>query len=207
MFAAVLIGVGVAAARQLGSGADGTDASNETSARVVMFGDSLTAQGDWNALFPDREIVGEGFSGYTTEQLTRLAGDVVRAQPGAVFVLSGVNDVFQGRTPEWTADRLNELVTAIEAESPGTQVVLQTVPPNAEMSAAVIATNAAIRRVGAARELEVLDLHPAFDDGSGGLRPEETYDGVHFTESGYARWAALLRPAFDRFDAARDVPS
>jgi len=203
MFAAVLVGVGFAAARQALSDDRDRSESTEASERIVMFGDSLTAQGDWSGLFPEREIVGAGFSGYTTEQLTRLAGDAVRAKPAAVFVLSGTNDVFQGRAPSWTVDRLNELVTAIETESPGTRVVLQTVPPSAEMSAEVIATNVAIRRFGAARGLDVLDLHPEFDDGSGGLREDETYDGVHLTAAGYARWAALLSPWFDRVDDAR----
>ena len=200
MVAAVLVGVGVAAVlRARGNESDLGDPAE----RIVMFGDSLTEEGEWGRLFPERVVVNAGFSGYTTEQLTRLAGDAVRAQPAAVFVLSGTNDVYQGYPPSWTVDRLEELVTAIETESPGTRIVLQTVPPSAEMSADVIATNVAIRQFGAARGLDVLDLHSEFDDGSGGLRAEETYDGVHFTDLGYARWATLLQPVFDRLDAAR----
>jgi N-acetylglucosamine-6-sulfatase len=204
MFAAVLVGVGFAAAREAGFVGDDPGDSSVTSTSIVMFGDSLTQQGDWGELFPDREIVEAGFSGYTTEQLTRLAGDAVRSQPAAVFVLSGTNDVFQGRAPAWTADRMNELVTAVENESPGTRIVLQTLPPSAEMRAEVVATNDAIRRLGVERGLEVLDLYPEFDDGSGGLRVAETYDGVHLTELGYARWAALLGPEFDRLGGSLD---
>ena len=168
-----------------------------------MFGDSLTAQGEWPELFPDREIVGAGFSGYTSEQLARLARDVVRSQPAAVFVLAGTNDVFQGQPPAWTANQLGSLIDAIVDESPDTRVVLQTIPPSAAMSVEVIATNDAIRRLAAARRVELLDLHPAFDDGFGGLRAAETYDGIHFTDEGYDRWAALLRPRFEQLDAER----
>jgi lysophospholipase L1-like esterase len=196
MLAAVLVGVGFAAVRQRTS--DGNDV--DRAARIVMFGDSLTEQGNWLEMFPDRNVIGSGFSGYTTEQLTRLARDAVRSRPTAVFVLSGTNDVFQGQSAEWTADRLGELITAIQSESPDTRIVIQTLLPSEGMSAELVATNDAIRRVATARGLDVLDLYPAFDDGSGRLRAAETYDGVHLTGAGYARWVALLEPWFDRVE-------
>ena len=200
MLAAVLVGGLFAAARQVGFGNDAGD-SDATTTRIVMFGDSLTAQGNWRELFPGREVVGAGFSGYTSEQLSRLARDAVRSRPAAVFVLAGTNDVFQGQPPAWTANNLGALITAMNAESPDTQVVLQTIPPSAEVSDEVIATNDAIRRLAAARGVGLLDLHPEFDDGSGGLRDVETYDGVHLSGAGYDRWVALLEPWLDRLEA------
>lgn len=197
MLAAVLVGVGVAAVLQRAS--DGDDADDPT--RIVMFGDSLTEQGNWVELFPDRDVIGSGFSGYTTEQLTRLAGDAVRSRPTAVFVLAGTNDVFQGQSPDWTADRLAELIATMQTESPDTRIVVQTLLPSEGMSAELVATNDAIRRVAVARGLDVLDLYPAFDDGSGRLRAAETIDGVHLTGAGYERWVALLEPWFERLEA------
>jgi lysophospholipase L1-like esterase len=49
----------------------------------------------------------------------------------------------------------------------------------------------------------VVDLHAEFDDGAGGLRPDETTDGVHLTVEGYRRWATVLRGAI----ASLDTPS
>ena len=72
--------------------------------------------------------------------------------------------------------------------------MIQTVLPSVELGAEVIATNEAIRRFAADRGLDVLDLYPEFDDGSGALRDAETYDGVHLTALGYDRWASLLGP-------------
>lgn len=197
MVAAVLTGVGIAAV--LNARADRDD-SADAAERIVMLGDSLTEAGNWNERFPDRDVVNGGFSGYTTDQLVPLARDAVRAQPGAVFVLTGTNDVYQGRAPSWTTDRLGELVTAIETESPGTRIVIQTVLPSVELGPAVAATNEAIRRFAADRRLDVLDLYPEFDDGFGALHDDETYDGVHLTSLGYERWATLLRSEFERLD-------
>ena len=52
--------------------------------------------------------------------------------------------------------------------------------------------NLAIRRLASERGLELLDLHVAFDDGTGALRADETTDGVHLAAAGYERWAAEL---------------
>ncbi len=174
----VVIGGAVVAARVLGSD-DSARTPDERSTRIVMFGNSLTAQGDWPELFPDREIVGAGFSGYTSEQLALLARDVVRSQPAAVFVLAGTNDVYQGQPPAWTANQLGSLIDAIEDESPDTRIVLQTIPPSAAVSAEVIATNEAIRRLAAARGSSCSISTPRSTTVSGGcVRPRPTTEST-----------------------------
>lgn len=194
---AVVVGMGVAAWREV-SDADGEAADGAP--QIVMLGDSITEEGDWRGMFPDRSIVDAGYSGYTTEQLVPLARDIVSVQPDAVFVLAGTNDVFWDEPPEWTAARLDELINEIEGGAPDARIIVQTVLPAEERSGEIVATNASIRSVAAARGLEVLDLYPAFDDGTGALRGVETYDGVHLTTAGYARWATLLEPWFARLD-------
>lgn len=196
---AVVAGMGFAAWR---GGTEADESVEEGTQRIVMLGDSITEQGDWFAMFPDRTIVNAGFSGYTSEQLVPLVRDVVDAESDAVFVLAGTNDVFNGRPPEWTVEQLDRLITEVETTAPEARIVIQTVLPAEERSAEVVATNAAIRSVAAARGLEVLDLYPAFDDGNGALRGAETYDGVHLTTIGYDRWATLLQPWFERLEQA-----
>lgn len=196
---AVVVGMGFAAWR---GGTDANGSADDGPRKIVMLGDSITEQGDWSAMFPGRTIVNAGFSGYTSEQLVPLVREVIDTRPDAVFVLAGTNDVFNDRPPEWTAGRLDQLITEIEATAPDAQIVIQTVLPADERSTEIVATNAAIRSVAAARGIEVLDLYPAFDDGSGALRSAETYDGVHLTTIGYDRWATLLRPWFERLDLA-----
>ncbi len=54
--------------------------------------------------------------------------------------------------------------------------------------------NVEIRDLATRRGLGLLDLHEAFDDGTGALRDDETYDGLHLTVEGYERWADELEP-------------
>lgn len=175
------------------------------STSIVMLGDSITEQADWNSLLPGLPVVNQGHSGFTTEQLVPIARSVGAARPRAVLVLTGTNDIRDGRAPEWTASHLGRLIDTLEQQSPDTTVIVQTVLPRSDHPAEVIATNAAIRAVAASRGLGTLDLYEPFDDGAGGLRTDETTDGIHLSASGYRRWASLLTPLIAGLDDATDA--
>ena len=70
---------------------------------IVMLGDSITAEADWNRLLPDQPLVNEGHPGFTTEQLVMVAERVAAADPAAVIVLTGTNDIRDGHPPAWTS--------------------------------------------------------------------------------------------------------
>jgi lysophospholipase L1-like esterase len=183
----------------------GTHRGQIDSGSIVMLGDSITEQAEWDELLPDLPIVNHGHSGYTTEQLVPIADSIGDARPRVVFVLTGTNDIRDGRSPEWTAGHLDRLLDSLESRSPETIVVVQTVLPRADQPAAVTATNEAIRAVAARRGVRVLEVYGSFDDGAGGLRLHETTDGVHLSASGYQRWASLLAPEIDRLGAVADA--
>jgi lysophospholipase L1-like esterase len=159
---------------------------------IVMLGDSITEQGDWERLLPGRPVVNHGHSGFTSAELVPVAREVARAQPGVVFVLTGTNDIRDSRPASWTAANLQQIVAQFERFAPGTVVVLQTVLPRADNPVAVEQVNQVIRQTAAEHQLLFVDLHRAFDDGAGGLRGTETTDGIHLTEAGYERWAPIV---------------
>lgn len=158
----------------------------------MLLGDSITERGDWDDLLPDRPVSNHGYSGYTSEQLVPVAEDVAADRPRLVLVLTGTNDIRDGHGPEWTIRRLEQIIERFQSDSPATRVVLQTVLPRADAPAEVLVLNGAIVELASARGLAVLDLHPLFDDGRGGLRSAETTDGLHLSAAGYERWAAVL---------------
>jgi lysophospholipase L1-like esterase len=160
---------------------------------VVLLGDSITAGGDWARLLPEAPIANYGRPGFTTEQLVPVAGEVASRTPRAVFVLSGTNDIRDGRPAEWTANHLRELLDRL-ASSPDTTVVVQTVLPRGDHPDEVEAINQTIIETATEAGVAVVDLHPDFDDGNGALRTEETTDGIHLSAAGYERWAGILEP-------------
>ena len=162
---------------------------------IVLLGDSITEEGEWDVLLPHWPIVNRGHAGYTTAQLLTDAGAIARDRPRAVFVLTGTNDIRDGHPPSWTVDRLGAILDRLSRDAPDTVVVLQTILPRADARDAVRETNAAIRQLAAERDVQLLDLYPAFDDGTGALRARDTRDGLHLAVPGYQRWAAELDEA------------
>jgi lysophospholipase L1-like esterase len=160
---------------------------------IVMLGDSITAEADWNRLLPDHPLVNEGHPGFTTAQLVTVAERVAAADPAAVVVLTGTNDIRDGHPATWTREHLEQLIDRFEVGST-TTIIVQTVLPRADAPAAVQQVNAEIRDLAARRGVRLLDLYETFDDGAGALRSHETYDGLHLTVDGYERWAAELEP-------------
>lgn len=157
-----------------------------------MLGDSITEQGDWPSLLPAVPVVNQGHSGFTTAELVAEAETVAAAGPAAVFVLTGTNDIRDRLAPAVTVEHLSTILDRFADASPETTVVVQTVLPRSDAAPQVVETNAAIRALVADRGGRLLDLYPAFDDGSGALRVDETTDGVHLAEAGYRRWRGLL---------------
>ena len=169
-----------------------TTRSAITSTTVVMLGDSITEEGDWSALLPGYEVANRGHSGFTTAELVAVAETVAEARPAAVFVLTGTNDIRDGKPADWTADQLTEILDRFDQLAPDTSVVLQTILPRADEAAQAVEANESIREIASERGLPLLDLHAAFDDGAGGMRPSETTDGIHLADAGYQRWAPLV---------------
>ena len=99
---------------------------------IVMLGDSITAEGDWDALLPQWPIVNRGHSGHTTAQLLSEAEAIASHQPRAVFVLTGTNDIRDKHPPSWTVDRLGQILDRLSRGAPDSIVVLQTILPRAD---------------------------------------------------------------------------
>ena len=197
----LIVAVGAALWWQRNQG--GTHRATIDEDSVVLLGDSITEEGDWERLLPGRPVVNQGHSAFTSEQLIPVAAEVVRGRPRMVVVLAGTNDIRDGHGPEWTVVHLGGLLDELAAGSPETTVVLQTLLPRADAPTEVVATNDALVELARDRGVTLIDLHPHFDDGTGALRPAETRDGLHLSEAGYRRWAALL----ESFLTTGEVPA
>ena len=65
---------------------------------VVFLGDSLTEGFDLERYFPTANVVNRGLSGDTTYQVRYRMDEIVIANPAKLFLMIGINDLFQGET-------------------------------------------------------------------------------------------------------------
>jgi lysophospholipase L1-like esterase len=169
---------------------------------VAFLGDSIT-QGWGGALaaaFPGVKVANRGISGDTTRGvLIRLQEDVLALAPAAVVLLIGTNDLEEGASPEVAVANLKLILAALKRHDARMPVVLCQVFPSSavkkrpadrirEMNALYLAA------VGNDPQVTYLETWPLFADASGDAKLAEFPDLLHPNETGYAKWAAALRP-------------
>lgn len=162
---------------------------------VTFVGDSLTAQGDWQAAFPDRVVHNQGVSGDTTFQLMARLPAVRQTGASTYLVMVGINDIGWGYGPRGIASRIQWLRTGLQLGS-GARVIVQSTIPCARFRCGL----EGVRRVAELNQRlaqqippqDFVDLTPMMADADG-LKGVYTEDGVHLNAAGYARWQARLR--------------
>lgn len=82
------------------------------SARVLMLGDSLTAQGEWNAMLGEPLVANRGIDGDTAAGVLARIGDDADFRGDAVVIWIGTNDVLQGQAAGPVAERIMEAARA-----------------------------------------------------------------------------------------------
>ena len=171
---------------------------------VVFLGDSITQGwgGGLGAAFPGVKVANRGISGDTSRGvLIRLGEDVLALDPAAVVLLIGTNDLDEGASPETIAGNLELILGALERHDPRTPIVLCQVFPSSAAKGRpadrIQALNALyLAAVKNDPRVTLLETWPLFAGETGDAKPEELPDLLHPNETGYAKWAAALRPVF-----------
>jgi lysophospholipase L1-like esterase len=81
-------------------------------ARVLMLGDSLTAQGEWNAMLGEPLVANRGIDGDTSAGVLARIGDDADFRGDTVVIWIGTNDVLQGQAAGPIAQRIIEAARA-----------------------------------------------------------------------------------------------
>ena len=166
---------------------------------ALFFGDSITADSEFDRDLPGLRVVNLGVYGDRLEDLLRRVPQVQAEAPARIFLLGGINSLQDDRL-EACVDQYRELLAALREACPASEIVVQTVlPVGAEITQPLGCSNETIRafnlRLRALAEefgLECLDLYSAYEK-DGALDPELTRDGVHLNFNAYGPWAELLQ--------------
>lgn len=167
---------------------------------VVMVGDSITAAGMWEDMFPRVRIANRGLGSDRTDDVLRRLDPIFATSPGVAFVMLGINDLSVGRAVDDVAADYGRIVDALQGR--GIRVVIQsTLECNVDIRRRCRSMLPEIRRLNAelsalaeSRGLAFVDLNAALSDPVTGLRAEHTTDGTHLTGLGYAEWAKRIAP-------------
>jgi hexosaminidase len=170
---------------------------------IVMLGDSITAGGEWREIYPGLPIKNRGIGGDTTTGVLARLESIVDGRPAAIFLKIGTNDLTLGPQRDESYKQYREIITTIQAKSPGTDIYVQSLlPRDADMRDEVEAYNREIGVIASELGVNYIDLYPAFLAPDGSIRDELTYDDLHLSGEGYLLWQSILEPTINRYQAA-----
>lgn len=160
---------------------------------TVFLGDSITEYGAWHELFPESQVRNRGIGGDVTAGVLKRIDQVGLGQPGQVFLLIGTNDLAFGIDEDEIVGNVRKIVDALHAESPETDVYVQSVLPRAaEFRERIESLNAALQPAmdGAATWI---DLYPLFLDDDGSIADAYSNDELHLQGSAYIAWRDKIK--------------
>ena len=163
---------------------------------LLFIGDSLTEWFDWDRRFPAYAVENLGISGETVEEMIDRR-DHIRAQasvPNCVFLMTGINNVLQGRSD--FMGTYAELVRSFATWWKGASIVVQSLLPVDYSwigNDTIKELNRQLASIAKEQGADYLDIYAAFVDREG--RPKVGYlsdDGVHLASKGYEAWAKII---------------
>ena len=149
---------------------------------------------------PDWRVLNRGVNGERSDQIgARLERDVLAANPDAVVIIAGVNDIYQGRT----ADAVQRELAAMYAAARAAKIPLvagSIIPYNtatAEQNRSMHAVNDWIRGQARAHDDSMVfcDTRAAVAAPGAPDRLVSSPDDLHPSPEGYKLMAAALDPA------------
>ena len=162
---------------------------------VVFLGDSITAGGHWDLLFPEIQSRNFGVDGESSHHILGRLAPVIRLKPAKLFLLIGTNDLGGGSDEDSIVSTVSKILDQLKAALPRCRIYLQTVlPREADFTARVESLNRRYAQLAHAKSVVLIDLFPLFDDGNGRLRHDLTGDSLHLLGAGYDVWRAAIAP-------------
>ncbi|MCE7069296.1 GDSL-type esterase/lipase family protein [Dyadobacter sp. CY327] len=161
---------------------------------IVMYGNSITAQGKWTALLDRTDVLNNGLPGMSTYHfLQLLPTHVVNLHPKICFVKGGINDITVGVSQERMQGYYKAILDKIKESKIIPVVTLTVYEQNDPVSKKEVDTlNDFLIKYCEKNEVDYIDLNQFISD-SKGLKAEYAVDKTHLNEKAYEIWAREIR--------------
>jgi lysophospholipase L1-like esterase len=187
---------------------------------VIFLGDSITfrweRQGEgkavWDKYFAPRKAMNAGIGGDKTQHLLwRLQnGNIDGIKPKVAVIMIGTNNS-RDDSPEDIAAGVKAIVENVRQALPETKVLLLGIFPrgpnaNDANRQKNIAANKIIKKLGADKMIDYLDISDKFLQANGTLSKQIMPDHLHLSERGYQIWAESIDARLAKLMGEKKTP-
>lgn len=164
---------------------------------VVMFGDSLTANGKWDKLFPHKNIVNLGVGGNTTYNMLKRLREVYKYHPKYCFIMAGINDLDTKREPEEIYKDYISILNKLKNKDI-TPIILSTLYSRDDYEAIfrlndkVDQLNNVLKDYALTNNLIYIDLNASFTENHC-LSRKYAIDQLHLNDKAYEVWKDKIK--------------
>jgi len=164
--------------------------------KVVMLGDSITYEADWNELLSRVDVVNRGIGLDTTEGLINRLSDIYILTPEICFMMGGINDIVKGIPVSGIFSNIRKISEELQSHNitPVIQSILFvsiTWDDWREMNKKVNDLNRMLRKYSKEKGIIFVDVNQSLSK-DGALDVKYTYDGVHLLGNGFEKWRDLI---------------
>jgi lysophospholipase L1-like esterase len=158
--------------------------------KIVMFGNSITAQGKWVELLGRTDVVNSGLPGQCTYHFLELIQQqVVDVRPEICFVMGGINDITVGVAQEKLQANYRAILERLVKNGIVPVVTLTIYEQNDPVSKKEVKIlNDFLIQYCTDHNITYLDLNPLLSDATG-LKPAYAVDKTHLNTKAYKIWA------------------
>jgi len=158
--------------------------------KIVMYGNSITAQGKWVELLRRTDVINSALPGQCTYHfLEAIQYQVIDLHPKICFIMGGINDITIGVAPDKIQSNYKAILETILKNNIIPVVTLTLYEQNDPVSQIEVnRLNEFLINYCKKNNIKCLDLNQFISD-STGLKPEYATDKTHLNEKAYNVWA------------------
>ncbi|MDZ7881257.1 MAG: GDSL-type esterase/lipase family protein [Saprospiraceae bacterium] len=167
--------------------------------KIIMLGNSITAECEWAELLQNDSIVNRGVIGDGTFDILERLTPIIAAKPKKIFLLIGVNDLLF-HPLSTIAENYEKIVKRIQEETPNTQLYVESILPihndlrrNGLKNEDINTLNGQIFELSKKHKLTYIDVASQLKNREGGLKETLSLDGVHINGEGYVIIRDILK--------------
>jgi lysophospholipase L1-like esterase len=164
--------------------------------KIVMLGDSITFDTDWNELLTRTDVANRGIGGDITEGFINRLSDVYSLNPEVCFIMGGINDLGKGIAVNEVFQNYTNIVKSLR--SYGITPIIQSTLYLSEkhsnwklINNKVDELNTMLKEYAKKEGIAFMEVNRELSKG-GALDSIYTYDGIHLDGRGYAKWRDLI---------------